>query len=583
MPDFLGDLEDLSPDIFTRVSADGLDFYKLYNRSQGLSKAIAQLEEDYQACCLIHNDLRFNNVLLHHDWPLWQSQRLPTSAAALNLNEAQGVIRLIDWEQWAWGDPALDVGAIVAEYLRVWLKSLMLSRDIDLEVALRLAAVPLERLQPSLVAFLQAYLAQFPKIFDVFSDFPERVLRFSGLGLIGSIQDRLHYREPFGNLEISMLQVAKSLLCQPRAAMVTIFGCTEFSPSDFASHTVVDTGETALIQSIQDKDDFLSDAPLPYWVQHYSLDDALADLIANIRIEPPLIQHPAYAPLDLTHPGDDKASDQNRKRYSALPDQLKQAYKLRQVRNYLFDIYFSGEQESRSLTRPREKSFQNNTAAGLDIDFLRQIQSANRGRGFSDPSWIVIRLEADRIQVEKDGLRLWVDPSSDLAIDRVSMPQLSKSEMLSFLSVGMAVSLLLPNACLDGDFYVAIGNEGEPSVDQARINIYFHVTSDGAIVLLDVFTTAFNRMACPYSLSVLNDPSLYGRYNAAVLELKADDYIHLRSALQENYAGLRSHLKDPIPLFTQSIAPGIGLAESLQDKEDVCVQGSGRPTARMQA
>ena len=570
-PDFRSDLESLTPALFKKISADGLKFYKLYQRSDSLAKAIGQLESDYQACCLIHNDLKFSNILLHHDWLLWQPSHLPASAAGLRLSDGQGIVRVIDWEQWEWGDPALDLGALVADYLRLWLKSLMLSRDLDLEVALRLAAVPLQTLQPSLGALLQAYLAQFPAILELFPAFPERVLRFAGLGLIGAIQDRLHYREPFGNVEISMLQVARSLLCQPQAAMATIFGRTDFQPSGFDPRAV-DSGPTTFRAPGQTDNSRAPEQTQPHWANHDFGADVLTDLIANIGIEPPLIRHPAFESLDLSHPGDAVKSKQALARFSALPSQLSQAYLLRQVRNYLYDIYFSGQQERVGSSSSETKEFINNTVAGLDVDFYGRIQAANSGTGFWDPDWTVIRSAGERIQVEKDDLRLWVDPTLDLALDPASRGLLPKPHTLSSLRVGAAVLLRLPNAYLIGDYYMAIGNQGKPASDQTCINLFFNTIADGAVILMTILTRALNRQDCSFTFKVVNEP-LTGqpgslRFDAAVLCLQSTHYQHLRLVLQENYSSYQPFLRTPIPLFALPLAPGIGLAESPAGEHD---------------
>ncbi len=252
VPDYRHELRHLTPSIFKRVSIDGLDFYTLYQRTNELSDALAKLEKDSRSCCLIHADLKFNNVLLHQDWPRWMPQRLPSSPSSLLLADGLGVLRLIDWEQWAWGDPAFDVGALVADYLRAWLRSLILSRGVDLTVALTMAAVPLEMVQPSLQALLQAYTAQFPQILDRYPDFFDRVFQFAGVGLIGMIQSRLHYFEPFGIVERAMLQVAKSLLCQPEAARTMLLGSVAgslsgYAPTDFSG---IVASRTALLPAL---------------------------------------------------------------------------------------------------------------------------------------------------------------------------------------------------------------------------------------------------------------------------------------------------------------------------------------------
>lgn len=559
VPDFRDTLEHLTPDIFHRVSVDGLKFYELYQRYDSLGQAIAHLEEDYEPCCLIHNDLKFNNILLHHDWTDWALPSLPATVAALQLPDQQGVLRLIDWEKGMWGDPALDVGAIVAEYLKVWLKSLILSRDIDMEVALRLAAVPLDTLQPTLTAFLQSYISQFPQILDTFSNFTERVLRFTGLALIESIQARLHYREPFGNVEICMMQVAKSLLCNPKAAIATVFGQASIQPAPFNPAEI----QEVFIPRTPDSqaDGLMSDVPLPRWVEHYSLDHVLTDLVKNIHIDCTTVAHPAYAPLELAYNAGD--------RYQHLPSELRQTYLVRQVRNYVYDIYFSGEQEQRlthgNITRPPLQStgLKNNAVAGLDIDFYRQIQNANAGTGYDDADWIVTQMEnpstagtpSSRIQISKNGLHLWADPASELKYE--DPPEL-----------GSPVLLRMPNAQLIGDCYMAVSNGGEPSAEQSGVELYFNVTPEGAIALMAALTQALNPRAYPFTFKILTNPAEYRRYDAAVLSIERICYAYVRSLLQQVYPQVRSHLRDPIPVFTKRLAPGIGLAEEPEGEHE---------------
>lgn len=592
-PDFRDELENLTPEIFQQISIDGLQFYRLYNRSEELSKAIAQLEHDYEPCCLIHHDLKFRNILLHDDWFRWQPpSSLPASVHELCLPDAQGLVRLIDWEQWAWGDPAFDVGALVAEYLRLWLKSLVLSRDVDLAVALQLAAVPLDSLQPSLAAFMQAYLAQFPGILAAFPAFPARVLRFAGLGLIGAIQDRLHYRESCGNLDIAMLQVARSLLCNPEAAMVTVFGCRDVQPDGFQPTGLEpvlapglepgsgEAGTASHAQSPRGTCELQGQVPLPRWLQGGSREEALADLITNVRIEPPLIFHPAYQALDLVHPGEPQSEgmDQRQQCLSKLPDDLRQAYLVRQARNYLHDIYFSGEQERKGPGIAAIKEFKNDSVSGLNVDYFHRIQLANGGTGFPDPDWTIIRWDGDRVQVEKDGLRLWVDPSVDLVKDEglklscgrpQGSPSASGGEAVdAAMAVGTTVVLRLPNAVLTEESYSAIGNGGEPAPDQPGITIYFNISAEGGLLLMDVLTEALNLQGCPFALTILTDPASYGRFNSVTLMIQATHYQHVRIILCEHQARLQPHLSHPIPLFTCPLATGIGLAECPQDGAD---------------
>lgn len=256
------------------------------------------------------------------------------------------------------------------------------------------------------------------------------MLRFAGLGLIEVIQERLFYREPFGNLEISILQVARSLLCHPEAAMSTVFGdlgshCSGIEPPDSPPSEMVHVAFSKA-HCTNSHPASRSEVFLPRWLQHYSLDAALADLSENVRIDPPLIEHPSYALLDVTQMRGSAASETEAERYNALPDELKQADLLRQLRNYLHDIYFSGEQESR-LSMPTHKTeYKNSTYAGLDLDFIGQIQAANSGTGCVDPNWVVTRVEEAVTRFRKMvcifgliplPIWRWVRPRDLLALD----------------------------------------------------------------------------------------------------------------------------------------------------------------------
>lgn len=217
-PKFASELERISPEIFGQVPADGLKFFALYQRYDSLGKAIAELTTASKPCCLTHNDLKLNNILLHNDW----EQDISKAEQSNN-----SIIRLIDWERGAWGDPAFDLGMLIASYLQIWLGSLVVSKSIDVEESLRLAMTPLDVLQPSIAALTKAYFDNFPEIIKRHPDFLRRVVQFSGLALIQQIQAMLQYQKSFGNMGICMLQVAKTLLCRPEQSIPTVFGVAE--------------------------------------------------------------------------------------------------------------------------------------------------------------------------------------------------------------------------------------------------------------------------------------------------------------------------------------------------------------------
>lgn len=201
-------LERITPEIFGSVTAEGLKFFSLYQKYDNLGQAIAELSQAINNCCLTHNDLKLNNILLSNHW---ESQN-------------HNLVRLIDWEAAALGDPASDLGAIIASYLQIWLYSMMTAKTIPIENSLRLASIPLPLLQPSLSTLVTAYFANFPEILATRPDFFNRAIQFCGFSLIRAIQAKLQHERSFGNSGICILQVAKSLLCRPQTSITTIFG-----------------------------------------------------------------------------------------------------------------------------------------------------------------------------------------------------------------------------------------------------------------------------------------------------------------------------------------------------------------------
>jgi tRNA A-37 threonylcarbamoyl transferase component Bud32 len=197
-------MNNIRPEVFGHIGQENFIFFKLYQRYKSLGEAIAQLQKAYQCCCLIHNDLKLDNILL-------------------NKNNSSN-IRIIDWELFKWGDPGFDLGKILADYLRLWLKSLMINTDIELNTALRLATTPLELLQPSMAELIKAYCDRFPEILVLRPDFIQRVVQFTGFALLRGIWTRIFYHESFDNNQIAILQVAKTLLCNPQQSISTLFG-----------------------------------------------------------------------------------------------------------------------------------------------------------------------------------------------------------------------------------------------------------------------------------------------------------------------------------------------------------------------
>ena len=203
-PDFLLGLRRLTPESFCVIPTEALKFFRFYQRYPQMGVAIEQLSQTFDPCCLTHSDPRFANFLLH---------------------DVSGLVQPIDWEKWRWSDPAYDLAKLVANYLKLWLKSLPISAELELATVLNMASVPLSAVQPNVAALVKAYFACFPEILSHCPNFTIRLVQFTGLSLLRQVQLYIAHKQPIGNVEMAMSQVAKTLLCQPEMAVSTVFGC----------------------------------------------------------------------------------------------------------------------------------------------------------------------------------------------------------------------------------------------------------------------------------------------------------------------------------------------------------------------
>lgn len=213
-PAFISKLNSPSPSLFAEICPDGLDFYRLYQRFPSLDRAVIELYDNVKPACITHNDLTLDNFIIDPQIDF--------------KNEAvEPKIKIIDWELLDWGDPAIDLGMLVSQYLGEWLDSLVADRNLDLNTTLRLASCPLEKIAPSLKALLHSYLARFPEILIFRSDFVSRIVQFAGIGILDRMSYYIRRHDRFHNGSLCKLQVAKNLLCNPQQGILTLFDTTE--------------------------------------------------------------------------------------------------------------------------------------------------------------------------------------------------------------------------------------------------------------------------------------------------------------------------------------------------------------------
>ena len=220
-------------------------------------------------------------------------------------------------------------------------------------------------------------------------------------------------------------------------------------------------------------------------------------------------------------------------------------YLLYQLQSHLYsDFYIRGGALNNVWSDP-----------GVDADALSFVESlsvANQGSGCHQSGWEVQSAIGDHLTVRRGGLELWVRPQDYSAPDgRTPQP-------------GTSVALHLPKELLgvSPGYYMALSNREDISDDtQPLVRLYWNLHASGAPLFVRSATHALNEADLFFRLKVLNDPRSYNRCDAAVIYFRKSQHQAVAANLACVHSEVASHLKPKTPMFTKSIAPGVGLAE----------------------
>ncbi len=317
-----------------------------------------------------------------------------------------------------------------------------------------------------------------------------------------------------------------------------------------------------------------------------SLHSTLEDIIHKIEIQSRFcISHPDYKPLELPA--------ESLSRFQLLPSDIQDKYLNLQLSRFLYGIYYNGSLKSAlavndDTSDATVQKLENNTYLGVDVAFYDRLHENNRSEGYFNPDWLVVKEEVDgTLAVQKGGLTLHVEQDHLQPIQTVT--------------VGESVAIKMPKNLVQNGFYMAVSNAG--SYKEAEIvRIYFNLTSEGAIALMNSLTLELNAISIPFNFKALYNPNDYGRYDCAVLYFDKSQYQAVYPVLEKVYTQNQAHFRPEVPLFTKYLAPGLALAEEpdckFAEKEsfgmnrcqivanallDVWQQGNDSPESRMSA
>lgn len=186
----------MRPDFYARLSLAGID---LFSSVQSDAGAVSGLQWLSQAGPL------GDAVLLHGD--LKQANLLRVSQGG------KGALVLLDWELSAWGDPARDVGGLVADYA---LGALAPERDNEV--------LHPPELRRTLSAFVRAYAKERGRGFALDEAFEQKVARWAGAALLFYVYGMTHYEGELSERGRTLVDHAVHMLSEPEQWPALLWG-----------------------------------------------------------------------------------------------------------------------------------------------------------------------------------------------------------------------------------------------------------------------------------------------------------------------------------------------------------------------
>lgn len=127
----------------------------------------------------------------------------------------------------------------------------------------------------------------------------------------------------------------------------------------------------------------------------------------------------------------------------------------------------------------------------------------------------------------------------------------------------IAICLPKDSTAVQPGYYHVFGEAiGEDDEGPRLLRFYWHVTAEGAPLLVSLITRALGRFQIPYQMKLPQSSKPYYRRDAAVLYLNRRYHRIVAAILGTVHREIAGHLGDGTPLFTKPLARGLAIAEN---------------------
>ncbi len=187
------------------VSGSNIQLVKIIQEFPEYCELLNRLKAGWSPTCLVHGDLKWENCVV--------------------FSQGRGKnLRLVDWELASAGDPGWDVGSIFADYLSHWVFSMPVSGDADPGDFVKLAQWPLDKMQPAMNAFWQAYARELGLAKAERQDRLVRSVSYAGGRLVQTAFEHLQNSNYLTGQAVCLLQLSFNMMKRGPEAAVQLLG-----------------------------------------------------------------------------------------------------------------------------------------------------------------------------------------------------------------------------------------------------------------------------------------------------------------------------------------------------------------------
>lgn len=194
--------------MFGALSGGSTKLLEIVQSYPDFQRTLEEMRADWRIERLMHGDVKWENCVIY-----------PTASRDGKLGT-----KIVDWELSDIGDPSWDIGAVLQAYISFWVFSMRFGADVPAAQLEDSAQYPIEKMQPSIRAFWQAYIGMLELERAAADLLLVRSVKYGAARMIQTAYESMQYSPQILPSALGLLQVSFNILKEPKKAATQLLG-----------------------------------------------------------------------------------------------------------------------------------------------------------------------------------------------------------------------------------------------------------------------------------------------------------------------------------------------------------------------